>query len=416
MRLHIALALAVAVAPVYALAQMPPGGMPPMMDPTAMSGIPRPDPSVPPGQLMVRVLVGDFAHPAVGQEVTVDGAEGPKTAKADDAGRATFDGLAPGNTFMARVSAFGQQLASQPITMPAEAGVKVLLVLKADEQTQKALEAEAAKIPRTRDPQVLSIGKRSHLILEVKDDVLQVFENLSITNQGTALFDPGPDGLVLPLADGAKGAQAAGEVPPGFTVEGERAIFRGTIPPGGEKTFPIGFVLPYQEGAVEVVQRFPVALESLVAITDRFDGLGVEGEGLQRIERELNGRKFWLISGPPVRAGEMLRLRFTGLPRQSTWKRDIAVSLSLLLAVWGLAAVFSGRRDGEAARARLEAQRKSLLDEIVAIDVAAAKDGGKRAKRREELVEKLEEVYRQLDDEGSVQASPPAPSSGAEPT
>lgn len=399
------LAFALALAPVYASAQMPPGGgggMPGMMDPSTMSGIPRPDPSVPPGQLVVRVLLRDFAHPGVGQEVRVDGPGGTKSAKADDAGRATFTGLTPGGTFTAHASAFGQTLDSQPIEMPAEAGVKVMLVFKPDDAAMKAAEEAAAKVPRSKDLGTLSISRRSHFILEVKDDSLQVFENLFVVNNGAALFDPGPGGLVLPLARGAKGGSAAGEAPPGFTIEGDNAVFRGTIPPGGEKSFPIGFVLPHEGGAVEIAQRFPVGMEALVAITDRYDGLDVQGTDLRKVDRELSGRKFWLISGPPVAAGSELRLRFTGLPTQPTWKRTVAVAVAILLACWGLLAAIQGRRDDADARAKLEAQRKSLLDEIVAIDLHGAKEGSRQSKRREELVQKLEELYRHLDEDGGA--------------
>jgi hypothetical protein len=119
---------------------------PMMIDPSQMSGIPRPDPAVPPGTLSVRVIRGDFAHPLVGQEVTLDGPGGPRTAKSDPTAHATFDGLTTGRgTYTIKSSAFGQDLSSQPIEMPPNSGVKIMLVFKADE---KALLGQADGVAR----------------------------------------------------------------------------------------------------------------------------------------------------------------------------------------------------------------------------------------------------------------------------
>ena len=60
-----------------------------------MSGMPLPVPDVPVGTVTARVIRGALTNPVPGIEVELLGAE--KKAKTDDAGRATFSGLAPGS-------------------------------------------------------------------------------------------------------------------------------------------------------------------------------------------------------------------------------------------------------------------------------------------------------------------------------
>ena len=107
---------------------------PAMPDPRQMSGIPRPDPAVPPDQLTVRCLLGGFSEPAVGVEVTVVAADrGPAlTLKAmtDAAGRATISGLsaAVGRTVKASAVLGGDLVETLPISIRADLGSRVLLV------------------------------------------------------------------------------------------------------------------------------------------------------------------------------------------------------------------------------------------------------------------------------------------------
>lgn len=109
----------------------------PPIDPKMMSGIPRPDPQVPPGQVTVRVLgEGGFAEPLVGVEVTLEitpasgGAPQTRVATTIAEGRATFEDLASfvGGQAVARVAFAEAVVASQPIALLAETGSRVMLV------------------------------------------------------------------------------------------------------------------------------------------------------------------------------------------------------------------------------------------------------------------------------------------------
>lgn len=114
----------------------PPQGMP---DPSAMHGIPRPDPSVGAGAVTVRCLNGGFANPATGIEVELEiaTADGPvvRTATTDaDKGRARFDGLEQfyGATMVAKATVAGQQLRSQAFTLGPSSGIALMLVATGD--------------------------------------------------------------------------------------------------------------------------------------------------------------------------------------------------------------------------------------------------------------------------------------------
>ncbi len=109
---------------------------PPMMDPSAMSGIPRPDPELAPGTVTVRCLgKAGFSAPAVDTDVTLevtapDGTKKSFTAKTQEQGRATFDSLFDliGGTAVASVTIGGAEVKSGTIKLLPQAGTAVMLV------------------------------------------------------------------------------------------------------------------------------------------------------------------------------------------------------------------------------------------------------------------------------------------------
>lgn len=109
---------------------------PPMMDPSQMSGIPRPDPKLAPGTVTVRCLgKAGFSAPAVDTDVTLkvtgpDGKVSSFSAKTQEQGRATFDELSEliGGTAVASVTIGGTEVKSGSITLLPGAGTAVMLV------------------------------------------------------------------------------------------------------------------------------------------------------------------------------------------------------------------------------------------------------------------------------------------------
>jgi hypothetical protein len=105
---------------------------PMMVDPSRMSGIPRPDPQVPAGTITVRLIRGELSNRMVGVEVELEGQDGAKQQqKTDENGRATFSGL-QGGPFVAHAKdEAGEALSSQSIELPSGTGVRVMLVFRA---------------------------------------------------------------------------------------------------------------------------------------------------------------------------------------------------------------------------------------------------------------------------------------------
>lgn len=493
----------------------PPSAAPAMIDPSRMSGIPRPDPEVPAGTLTVRVIQGDFAHPLIGQEVELEGPGGALKQKVGENHRAVFTGLQAGGTYVARATALGQTLSSQPVTMPQAPGVKLMLVFPRDEkeligepdgkmrsderlpvgtlevrvvdendkpvakapvllaraargtdkidQQQRETDAqgvvrftalvpsaEAAwalkvlrkdaevaslpfqlpadhgavvglrSIPVSHDLRQLRVSERSHFIIEIRDERAQVVENLIIENGATTPLDPGPSGLRLPLPAGAIGAELLGEAgSSSFRMEGGAVVYKGQIPPG-PMDLRVGFFLPIEDSAITFRQPTPVSFDQLAFITERFDGMEVESNRLDKEERTLGGRNFWVVRGPATAAGSEIYFRLTGLPHVSPFWRYLAAGVASVILLWGL--ILGLRRPARTTRrehAQLEERRARLLDEVAALDAelggmaplegdkangkasgASAqknRDASKLGRRREQLVTELEQIYRDLD-------------------
>ncbi len=94
-----------------------------------MSGIPRPDPQVPAGTVTVRLIRGQLPNNIIDHEVELLGDGGAlQKQKTDAAGRATFTGVPAGGSFVARAKEGEIELTSQPIVIPADMGVRVMLV------------------------------------------------------------------------------------------------------------------------------------------------------------------------------------------------------------------------------------------------------------------------------------------------
>jgi hypothetical protein len=132
MRAAVALSMLLVAAPVFA--------QPMMMDPSKMSGIPRPDPQVPAGTITVRLIRGELSARMTNHTVELVDASGKsKETKTDAEGRATFAGLSPSDgPFTARAKDGDSTLTSQEIALPPEVGVRVMLVFpKVDDGTPK---------------------------------------------------------------------------------------------------------------------------------------------------------------------------------------------------------------------------------------------------------------------------------------
>ena len=97
---------------------------PMMMDPSKMSGIPRPDPQVPPGTITVRLIRGELSNRMAGVDVGLAGPDG-KAQRAEDRRRGPRDVRRPAaqGPIQARAADGDQKLASQPIELQRAHGL-----------------------------------------------------------------------------------------------------------------------------------------------------------------------------------------------------------------------------------------------------------------------------------------------------
>lgn len=459
---------------------------PMMIDPSKMSGIPRPDPQVPPGTITVRLIRGELSNRMSGVKVGLVGADGKSVEqKTDDQGRATFSGLAAPGPYTAKATDGVEELASQPIELQGNMGSRVMLVFqpqggaadgvarpdkaipagtiivraageggeplpgvdvvvghaRAGERAVQELKgktddkgeakfsgldakpesgylAEAIKDgqrfagkpfklqenmgsrvtidvrPVSKDVAALRIGPGSHFIFEVSDDVVQVAEVWRLMNTSSMAVDPGPNGLHLPIAEHALSAQGGPQNPPNVTVAGHEVVIKGPIAPG-DTEIQVVFALAYDGANLDFEQRTPLPFDDTAMVTEKIDGLTVEGNQLTSEDRELQGRKLVLYRGPGTSANGSIEYHFRGLPHNDpTWRYVASAIALILLAGFG---VYAARGStGKATRERLEQQREHLLGELAALEKT---DGGdKRERKKQELTARLVRIYRELDE------------------
>ncbi len=140
-----AIVLALSLGPQTLFAQgtpLPPQGSPPVLssvpdlpagatpEPGQMSGVPLQVGDLPPGIIVVRVIRQSFQNNVAGQTVRLRVGDGARmlTSETGTDGRAQFDGLTVGESIQVRAAVGGENLESQQFPVPAQGGVRLVLV------------------------------------------------------------------------------------------------------------------------------------------------------------------------------------------------------------------------------------------------------------------------------------------------
>jgi hypothetical protein len=319
--------------------------------------------------------------------------------KSDAAGLARFSGLATGQGtgYAAVIEWHGIRLGTAPFPMPVSGGAR----------------AEIRALGRTADPSVMTIGAGGRIVLQMHEDTLQFLELFPLENTSDKMFDPGPGAIEIPLPDGFVGAQAQESDRKidvrqnhGMAVHGaftpKRAI-AGTTSKNAGQEIEFGFVLPYHGHTRAFLQPMPNGIGSFTLITEQIPGLSVSGTGVgARQERELGGRKYWVMPVEGVPPGGVVAFTIDGLPSTDETGRDVAGGLALVLVAGAFA---FGRRPRQSARAGLPAhdrerlvdRREALYADLVALETTARGNSGPApTDRRKQLVARLEQTYREL--------------------
>ena len=134
------------------------GGMPNLR---AISGQPLPDQGMAAGTVSVRVARKIPANAVAGVEVVAitknsGGDLRKRTAKTDAGGRALFESLAPGDEFHAEVTVDGEPLKTASFPIPAQGGVRTMLIAALGPASAEEAPSDAA--PAAADSQPFAIG------------------------------------------------------------------------------------------------------------------------------------------------------------------------------------------------------------------------------------------------------------------
>jgi hypothetical protein len=373
----------------------------------ATAGVAVSDSSLPAGRLDVRLYDENGApipnHPLLLGMVDKANKIDVRHGKSDATGLAHFADLprGDGTGYAAVLEWHGMRLGTAPFPMPESSGAR----------------AEIRALGRTADPAVMTIGAGGRVIIQMHEDNLQFLEMFPLENSSDKMFDPGPGALELPLPQGFVGAEAQESDRKidvrqnhGMAVHGVFAPKRSTVGTsaknaGNEVVF--GFVLPYHGDTRAFAQPMPNGIGSFTLITEQIPGLTVTGPGIgERQERELGGRKYWVMPVGEIAPGGVLEFTLNGLPATDSTGRNVAGVLTLLL-IGG--AVAFGRRpkvggkgskadDDASERDQLVDRREETFAELVALERKAREGSGGAppADRRKQLVTRLEQIYRDL--------------------
>jgi hypothetical protein len=396
-----AIAVAALMVPGRAAAQAPFAGSGAQMpDPKAMSGMPLPVPDVPVGTVTARVIRGALTNPLPGQSVELTGDGVSKTAKTDDAGRATFSGLTPGSRVKAAVVVGSERVESQEFAVPSVGGIRVMLVATDAEIEKKAADdralAQSAAVPGS-----VVLGDQSRFVLEVQDDALNVFNMLEVIN--TAKRPVQTDPLVFILPAGAQGAGMMEGSTPNAVAAGNKVTITGPFAPG-KTTVQFAYSIPLGSETIELTEKLPAPLTQMSVVAQKIGAMQLASPQLsERREMAADGQTFIVGQGGAVKAGDTITLTLSGLPHTTTWPATFAlVAAGVILAAGAWGAMRGRGPQAAGRRAQLQTRRDKLFSELTALEEQRRKgtvDARVYATRREHLVTALEDLYAGLERE-----------------
>ena len=317
-------------------------------------------------------------------------------AVSDAAGLVRWQGLTTGERagYAAVLEHEGIRLSTQPFRMPETGGMRGRILA----------------LGRTKDPSVLSLDPRTKIVFDLREEAVAVMIGLTFRNQSQQIFDPGEEGLLIPIPEDSVGAQEIEGGEPLEVVPGKFVRLKTPIPPDAAASFVtqvrFGYVLPTGGSDIlEIRQPFPVSWPDPFLLVPEKTGMELQATGIKPLPADVDGTgdKVRAYTVPGVTAGGALTLSVAGIPARDRTGRTVAAVLCVLLILAAL--VWAGPRRGKQVtsaredRDALIAKREELFAELVALE-EQRKDSGQAAARlvdrRKELIAKLEVVYRDL--------------------
>jgi hypothetical protein len=304
---------------------------------------------------------------------------------------------------------------SEPFAVPSSGGLRVILVAGMKEAAARTAKEAAAAAAAPPVKGVVVLGPNSRVLMEFRDDTLQVFYVLDILNNARTRVDIGGP-FIIDLPSGAGGASVLAGSSPTATVSGDRITVTGPFAPGNTSV-QVGFQLRHDSPNLNVRQTWPAPLEQLTVAVERVGSLSISSPQFSTVGeiRAETGTPFLLASGPALPAGSALTLQLSNLPVHSQTPRLVALSLAAAIIGLGAWLAFAARPARREPRPRLIERRDALLAELAALETrrkgAGDPDGrsnpdGRRGgpsgppeeARRQRLLAQLEQIYGELDE------------------
>ena len=374
-----------------------------MPDPSLINGKAIPAPELPAGTVTVRVVREAIGNNIAGQVVVVTSGATKREAKTDEQGRANFDNLQPGVEAHAEAVVNGERLISDPFSPPTSGGLRVILVAGLKEAAARKQQEDAAAAAAPPVKGVVVFNPNSRVMMEFRDDALNVFYVLEIVNNARARVDIGGP-LILDLPSGAAGASILEGSSPSATVSGDRVTVTGPFA-AGVTLVQVGYTLPYTSSSVTVEQKWPAAMGQLTVAMQKIATASMSSPQFSTVG-EVNagdGTPYWLASGPALPAGATLTVQLKDLPAHSQTPRMVALTAAGIVVLTGIWLAFGARSKEQDATKRLIARRDTLLGELAAIEERRRSASGPAVNeaRRQKLIAELEQIYGELDEEGA---------------
>jgi hypothetical protein len=373
-----------------------------MPDPSVIAGKALPASELPTGSITVRVVRRAIGNNVTGQSVTVTVGGKAQTATTDDQGRAEFKSLPPGAEGRAEATVNGEHLQSDPFQVPAQGGLRVILISEIAQAAKEKQEAEQKALAAPPTKGVVVIGGNSRILMQFQSDELAVFYLFDVINEARTRVDiGGPIQIDLPSTAGGAGAMQGSA--PNVKVNGTRVTVTGPFAPG-TTSVQIGYTLRYDSPDITFTQKLPIAVQQVTVGVQKVGNMAMASSQFAQTNelRTQDGMVFLVGNGPALPAGGTLTVNLSNLPLHSRIPRYTALGLAAAVILIG---VWLARRSGvEEDREALMKRRDSLMSQLEQLEIkrrSGSINPEQYAARRQKMLVELEQIYGELDEAGT---------------
>ena len=371
-----------------------------MPDPSQIHGKAIPAPELPDGTVTVRVVRETIGNNVAGQLVTVTTGNASREDSTDAQGRAEFPNLQGGVQGRAEVTVDGEKLVSEPFVVPATGGLRVILVAGLQQAAARRQQQQAEELAAPPVKGTVVLGGSSRILMEFRDDRLQMFYMLDIVNNARNRVDIGGP-LIIQLPRGASAAGVMEGSSPSATISGDVLTVQGPFAPG-TTSVQVGFFLEFSTPDVVVTQTWPVPIEQTTVAIEQVGGVTMASPQFRdvRTVQAEDGTPYLLAGGAGLPANGTLTLNLGNMPVHSRTPMYVTLGLAGVLLLAGAWLAF-GRRGTTDTRQQLAARRDTLLADLAQLEAQHLRGqlDARGAARRERLLIEHERIYGELDAE-----------------